>query len=113
MGKVCNRVISSMPSSNNIASGNVSLSGGMTFTLYTDLEFFLICNSSGGPPTTVTWTRDSKIINDTEAAKTELIDETTAQYTHMLTGRQEGLYTCTVTNKVSTETTAELLIQGQ
>ena len=88
----------------------------MTFTLNTDLEFFLICNSSGGPPTTVTWTRDSKIINDTEAAKTEfiMIDETTAQYTHtLLTGRQEGLYTCTVTNKVSAETTAELLIQGQ
>ena len=105
----------SMPSSNNIASGNVSLSGGMTFTLNTDVEFFLICNSSGGPPTTVTWTRDSKIINDPEVAKTELIDETTAHYTHicMLTGRQEGLYTCTVTNKVSTETTAELLIQGQ
>ena len=103
----------SIPSSNNIASGNVSLSGGMTFTLNTGLVFFLICNTSGGPPTTVTWTRDSKIINDTEAAKAVLIDETTAQYTHILTGRQEGLYTCTVTNKVSTETTAELLIQGQ
>ena len=87
----------------------------MTFTLNTDLEFFLICNSSGGPPTTVTWTKDSKIINDTEVAKIEfiIIDETTAQYTHKLTGRQEGLYTCTVTNKVSAETTAELLIQGQ
>ena len=104
------------PSSNNIASGNVSLSGGMAFTLINDMEFTLTCNSSGGPPTTVTWTRDSETINNTdiEAAKTELVDGETAQYTHTLTvtGRQTGLYTCTVTNKVSSESSTELLVQG-
>ena len=86
----------------------------MAFILLTDLEFILTCNSSGGPPTTVTWTRDSETINDTKAAKTELVDEEgeTAQYTHTLPGRQEGLYTCTVTNKVSPESSAELLVQG-
>ena len=88
----------------------------MTFTLNTDLEFTLTCNSSGGPPTTVTWTRDSKTINDTdtEAAKTEFVDGEIAQYTHTLTvtGRQTGLYTCTVTNEVSSESSAELLVQG-
>ena len=91
----------------------------MAFTLNTDLKFILTCNSSGGPPTTVTWTIGSKTINDIEAAncKTELVDGETAQYTHTLsltvTGRMEGLYTCTVTNKVSPESSAELLVQGK
>ena len=87
----------------------------MAFTLNTDLEFILTCNSSGGPPTTVTWTIDSKTINNTEAAKTDIIDGETAQYTHNLTvtGRLEGLYTCTVTNEVSSESSAELLVQGK
>ena len=95
------------------ASGNVSLSGDMAFTLNTDLEFILTCNSSGGPPTTVTWTRDSKTINDTETVKTDIVDVVAAQYTHTLTGRQTGLYTCTVTNEVSSESSTELLVQGQ
>ena len=98
-----------------IVSGTVSLSGDMAFTLINDLEFILTCNSSGGPPTTVTWTRDSKTINDTAAAKrTDIVNGETAQYTHTLivTGRVEGLYTCTVTNKVSSESSAELLVQG-
>ena len=85
----------------------------MAFTLKTDLEFILTCNSSGGPPTTVTWTRDSETINDIEAAKTELVHGETAQYTHTLTGRQTGLYTCTATNEVSAESSAELLVQGK
>ena len=92
--------------------GTVSLSGGMAFTLITDLEFILTCNSSGGPATTVTWTRDSETINNIEAAKTDFVDGETAQYTHTLPGRQEGLYTCTVTNKVSPESSAELLVQS-
>ena len=85
----------------------------MAFTLDTDLEFILTCNSSGGPATTVTWTRDSKTINDTEGARTNLLDGETAQYTHTLTGRMEGLYTCIVTNKISPESSAELLVQGK
>ena len=99
---------------NNITSGNVSLSGGVTFTLKTGLEFILTCNSSGGPATTVTWTRGSETLNDIEAAMTELVDAEAAQYTHTLTvtGRLEGLYTCTVGNKVSPESSAELLVQG-
>ena len=116
MEKVCHRVLCLYTIHSNIASGTVSLSGGMAFTLINDLEFILTCNSSGGPPTTVTWTRDSETINNTdiEAAKTELVDGETAQYTHTLTvtGRLEGLYTCTVTNKISSESSAELLVQG-
>ena len=87
----------------------------MTFTLNKDMEFTLTCNSSGGPPTTITWTRDSETINDIEAAKTELVDGETAQYTHTLivTGRMGGLYTCIVTNEVSSESSAALLVQGE
>ena len=120
MEKVWNRVhniMSACTIHNNIASGAVSLSGGVTFTLNKDMEFTLTCNSSGGPPTTITWTRDSETINDTdtEAAKTEFVDGETAQYTHTLivTGRMGGLYTCTVTNEVSSESSAALLVQGE
>ena len=61
-------------------------------------QFILICISTGGPATTVTWTRDSTTV--TEGTETVLDDPVTAQYTHTLTvtGRLPGLYTCTVEN---------------
>ena len=61
-------------------------------------QFKLTCISTGGPATTVTWTRDS--ITVTEGTETVLNDPVTAQYTHTLTvtGRQPGIYTCTVVN---------------
>ena len=43
----------------------------------------LTCISTGGPATTVTWTRHS--VNITEGTKTVLDDRVTAQYTHTLT----------------------------
>ena len=60
-------------------------------------QFTLTCISTGGPATTVTWTRDSTTV--TEGNETVLNDPETAQYTHTLTvrGNIEGLYTCTVT----------------
>ena len=61
-------------------------------------QFTLTCISTGGPATTVMWTKDS--VNITEGTKTVLDNRTTAQYTHTLTvtGRQEGIYKCTVSN---------------
>ena len=61
-------------------------------------QFTLTCISTGGPATTVTWTRDSTTV--TEGTETVLDDPVTAQYTHTLTvtGRLPGLYTCTVEN---------------
>ena len=58
----------------------------------------LNCISTGGPATTVTWTRDSVTV--TEGTETELDDPVTSQYTHTLTvtGRLPGLYTCTMAN---------------
>ena len=59
-------------------------------------QFILTCISTGGPATTVTWTRDSVTV--TEGTESVLNDPVTAQYTHTLTGTLGGLYTCTVAN---------------
>ena len=83
----------------------------MTFTLDSDNQFTLTCISTGGPATTVTWTRDS--ITVTEGTETVLDNRVTAQYLHTLTviGRVGGLYTCTVANRVSNES-SQLIVSG-
>ena len=75
-------------------------------------QFTLTCISTGGPVTTVTWTRDSDSV--TEGSETVLDDPVTAQYTHTLTvtGRLGGLYTCTVANDKPSEDSAQLKVQG-
>ena len=95
-----------------IFTGRVRLAGDMTFTL-SPLNFFtLTCISTGGPATTVTWTRDSTTV--TEGTETVLNDPVTAQYTHTLQviNQTAGLYTCMVTNSVS-NVSAELYVQGK
>ena len=88
---------------------------GVGVTMY---QFNLTCISTGGPATTVTWTRDSESIsnNDTFSLTTELNDALTAHYTHTLTvtGRLGGLYTCTVANDKPSEAVVvqELFIRG-
>ena len=71
-------------------------------------QFTLTCISTGGPATTVTWTRDSTTV--TEGTETVLDDPVTAQYTHTLTvtGRLPGLYTCTVENNKPSSDSATL-----
>ena len=89
----------------------------MILTVDSDLngaspQFTLTCISTGGPATTVTWTRDSgEVVGDTE---TVLNDPVTAQYTHTLTvtGRLVGLYTCTVTNNKPSNDSANITIEG-
>ena len=71
-------------------------------------QFTLTCISTGGPATTVTWTRDSVTV--TEGTESVLNDPVTAQYTHTLTGRLGGLYTCTVANNKPSNRSAELLV---
>ena len=69
-------------------------------------QFTLNCISTGGPATTVTWTRDSTTV--TEGTETVLDDPVTAQYTHTLTvtGRLPRLYKYTVeNNKPSSDST--------
>ena len=70
-------------------------------------QFTLTCISTGGPATTVTWTRDSEEASGERVSV--LTDPVTAQYTHTLTvnGRLEGQYKCTIlNNKPSTATAA-------
>ena len=77
-------------------------------------QFTLTCISTDGPATTVTWTRGS--VTFTEGNETVLDDPVTSQYTHTLTvtGREEGDYTCTVTNNRPTNNmaSAQLTVQG-
>ena len=93
-------------------SGHLDLSGGVNFTLHNDNSFTLTCISTGGPATTVTWTRDSTTV--TQGTQTVLNDGVTAQFTHTLlvTERIEGSYKCTVANGFS-EVEAELIVQGE
>ena len=77
-------------------------------------QFILTCISTGGPATTVTWTRGSDIV--TEGTETVLDDPVTSQYTHTLTvtGKVEGDYTCTVANNRPSNNMAlaELNVEG-
>ena len=72
-------------------------------------KFTLTCISTGGPATTVTWTRDSTTVS--EGTETVLNDPVTAQYTHTLTvtGSLGGLYTCTVANDKPSEALVTLI----
>ena len=73
-------------------------------------QFTLTCISTGGPATTVTWTRDS--VSITEGTETVLNDPETAQYTHTLIVTSGGLYTCTVTNNKPSIASATITLQG-
>ena len=87
--------------------GDISIPDGVTLSMNT-----LTCISTGGPATTVTWTRDSaEIVGDTD---TVLNDPETAQYTHTLTVTEilVGLYTCTVSNDKPSLASANINIQG-
>ena len=66
-------------------AGEVVVTEEIGFTLISELtteqpQFTLTCISTGGPATTVTWTRDSTTV--TEGTETVLDDPETAQYTH-------------------------------
>ena len=76
-------------------------------------QFTLTCNSTGGPATTLTWTRDSTTV--TEGTETVLNDPVTAQYTHTLpvTGRLTGLYRCNVANNKPSSRMAAFTVQGE
>ena len=73
-------------------------------------QFTLTCISTGGPATTVTWTRDS--ITVTEGTATVLDDPETARYTHTLTVTTGGEYTCTVSNKKPSSASASIAVEG-
>ena len=85
----------------------------MTFTLHPNNQFHLTCISTGGPATTVTWTRDPPPVGGIN--ETVVVDGVTgtSDNTLLVTGRMEGLYTCTVSNRVSNESSASLSVAGE
>ena len=101
-----------------VLAGDITITDGVNLTVDSDLDgpnpqfITLTCISTGGPATTVTWTRDS--ITVTEGTETVLDDPVTAQYTHTLTvnGGVEGLYTCTVANNKPSTASASIILQG-
>ena len=74
-------------------------------------QFTLTCISTGGPATTVTWTRDSETVS---GGMTVFNNAVTAQYTNTLTvtGRLGGQYQCSVTNNKPSISIADLRVHG-
>ena len=87
--------------------GDVTISGDVTYDPGTQT---LTCISTGGPATTVSWTRDST--NITEGNETVLNDPVTAQYTHTLTVTATGVYNCTVANNKPSSASATITVSG-
>ena len=87
--------------------GDVSIAGGVTYDPSTQT---LTCISTGGPATTVTWTRDSTTV--TQGTQTVLNDPVTAQYTHTLTVMFAGEYTCTVANNKPSNAFSSITVAG-
>ena len=98
-------------------TGSLSISRDVVLAVDSDLngaspQFTLTCISTGGPATTVTWTRDSTTV--TEGTEIVLNDPVTAQYTHTLnvTGRLPGLYRCIVANNKPSTASRIFIMQG-
>ena len=89
-------------------------------------QFTLTCRSQGGPATNVSWQRGSAVIEEDSDHETSLIVVDTAESTVyesklQVTGREPGLYQCTVINNRndffgetgSTQTSDEFEVQGE
>ncbi|CAI8037267.1 Kalirin, partial [Geodia barretti] len=87
--------------------GSVSISGGVTFD---SDQLTLTCISTGGPATTVTWTRDSTTV--TQGTQTVLNDPVNATYTHTLTVTTAGDYMCSVANNKPSSGSASITLEG-
>ena len=80
--------------------------------------FTLTCVSTGGPATTVTWTRDGAAVSyDANYVFTKTVtDQVTATYSNVLTvtGREPGSYTCSVANiRTAPPATTSLTVAGE
>ena len=100
-------------------SGVVMIDGQLVFSLVSALTanppvFTLTCVSTGGPATTVTWTRDGAAA--TGAASQNVTSTLTATYVNTLTvtGRLPGSYQCSVANvRTAPPATASLTVAGE
>ena len=89
--------------------GDIAIMGNVVTFDFDQLT--LTCISTGGPATTVTWTRDSTT-TVTEGTETVLDDPETAQYTHTLTVTTAAVYTCTVENNKPSSDSASITLGG-
>ena len=88
-----------------IIGGSISVSENIVFD---SDQRTLTCISTGGPATTVSWTRDSTPV--AEGTETVLNDAVTANYTHTLTVTTGGEYTCTVANDKPSTASASITL---
>ena len=100
-------------------SGVVMVTDPLQLSLTTNLTadppvFTLTCVSTGGPATTVTWTRNGAAVpGDTSQT---VVDRQAITYfnTLMVTGREPGNYTCSVSNdRTDQPSTASLTVAGE
>ena len=106
---------------NLYSAGDVTIPGGMTFIVDSDLngespQFTLTCTSTDGPATTVTWTRDSETVSGGMFSNSTVLNNAmTAHYTHTLTvtGRLGGEYQCNVSNNKPSTATAQFTVAGK
>ena len=85
------------------SSGAVTSVDPLQLSLTADPSVFtLTCVSTGGPATTVTWTRDgSNVPYDATHVLTQTVtNQFNVVYSNVLTvtGSESGIYTCSVTN---------------
>ena len=76
--------------------------------------YTLTCVSTGGPATNVNWTRDGAAA--TGVTSQSVVDQAASTYHNILTvtGRQSGLYTCSVSNDRSAQpANASLSVFGE
>ena len=73
-------------------------------------QLTLTCISTGGPATTVTWTRDSTTV--IQGTETVLNDPVNATYIHTLNVTTAGNYTCTVSNEKPSSASASITLEG-
>ena len=96
-----------------LVTGGISILGELTVN--SDLngaspQFTLTCISTGGPATTVTWTRDSELV--TQGTEIVLAKSSTGRYIHSLIVTTEGDYSCSVTNTKPSNATVSLRVKG-
>ena len=106
-----------------LSGGQVTISGAVNFQLETEPsastpEFTLTCISTGGPATTVSWTRDSNAVtaNNDHIISSRVTDTVAATYVHALrvTGRLVGSYECSVSNsRTSPAAVTTLQVEGK
>ena len=75
-------------------------------------QFTLVCKSSGGPATTVTWSRNS--LDVTGTSNTVLESSLYSRYIHSLTvtGREWGNYECSVSNDKPSSDLRSFIVEG-